>query len=103
MGRETANSDGRETVADGVKHRHASAPKCQRTGNSQQNVNQPQGFGRFGNAWAHFVIFQRAWHFCAVQLHATDAEDRQYRHCQHNDPHPAHPLQHLPIEQNGFG
>ncbi|MNV47480.1 hypothetical protein D3C71_1393500 [compost metagenome] len=103
VGREAANGDGREAMAYGVEHRHAGPPERQRAGNGQQNINQPQGFSRFGNARAHFVIFQRARHFSPVQLHPPDTEDRQYRYGQHNDPHPAHPLQHLPIEQDGFG
>ena len=29
--------------------------------------------------------FQRAGHFCAIELHPTHAEDRQYRNRQHDD------------------
>ncbi len=102
MCREAANSDSRKAMADGIKGIHSSKPQRQRTGDGQQDINQPQGFRRFRNSRAHFVIFQRAGHFCAIELHPTHAEDRQYRNRQHDDPHTAKPLQHLAIKEDGM-
>ena len=99
---EAANSDGRKAVTDGVKRRHPGKPQRQRAGDGQQNVDEPQRFCRFGNSRAHFVILQRPGHLRPVQLHPTDAEYRQDRDRQHNDPHPAKPLQHLAIEKDGM-
>ena len=63
-------------------------------------ITLPQCLCRLGDARAHLVIFQRAGHFRAVELHSPDAEDRQNGHRQHNDPHAAEPLQHLPVKKD---
>ena len=61
---------------------------------------EPQCLRRLGNTRTHLVILQRAGHFRAVELHPPDAEDRQNRYRQHNDPHAAEPLQHLAIKED---
>src|SRR5690606_20164367 len=56
-----------------------------------------------GDAWSQLVVLQRARHLRPVQLHAADAQQRQYRHRQYDDPHAAEPLQLLPVEQQRPG
>ena len=39
VGRKAADGDGRETVADGIEHRHSCSPERQRTGYGQQHID----------------------------------------------------------------
>ena len=102
IGRETTDAHGGETVYGGIKQAHAGCPIRQRTGQRQERVHIPQRFGGFGNAWGQFGVFHRAWHFRPVQLHTTDAQHRQNRDSQNDNPHATQPLQLLPIPEDGF-
>src|SRR5690606_14751901 len=101
MAGEAANGHGGETVADGSEQRHDGQPVGDRAGQGQATIDEPQYLGGFGDARGELVFLQRARHFRPVQLHAADAQQRQYRHGQHDDPHAAEPLQLLTVEQQG--
>ena len=103
VGREAADSDGRKGMTDGIKQIHARQPQQQGAGYGQQQVDVPQGFGRFGNPGRHLVVFHRPGYFGTKQLHAADAKNGQNCHRQHYDAHAAQPLQHLAIEQDRLG
>src|SRR5690606_11845191 len=101
MGGEAANGHGGKTVADGIEQRHASQPVGARAGQGQATVDEPQYLGGLGDAWGELVFLQRTRHLRPVQLHAADAQQRQYRYGQHDDPHATEPLQLLAVEQQG--
>ena len=99
VGREAANGDGREAVADGVEQIHAGGPVGQGTGDGQAGVDVPEHLGGFGDPRGELVFLQRARHLGAVQLHAAHAQHRQNGHRQYDDPHAAKPLQLLAVIQ----
>ena len=101
VGREAAEGDGREAVADGVEQAHAGQPVGGGAGDGEAEVDVPQGLGGFGDARRQLGVLDRAGDFGAVQQHAADAEHGQHRHRQYDDAHAAQPLQELAIEQHG--
>src|SRR5690606_26618456 len=103
VGREAADRHGGETVTDGIEQAHARRPVGQSARQGQAGVDEPEHLRRFGDAWSQLVVLQRARHLRPVQLHAADAQQRQYRHRQYDDPHAAEPLQLLPVEQQRPG
>ena len=99
VGREAANGNGREAVADSVEQIHAGGPVGQRAGDGQAGVDVPEHLGGFGDTWGELIFLQRARHLGAVQLHAAHAQHRQNGYRQYDDPHAAKPLQLLAVIQ----
>ncbi len=100
VGREAADRDGRKGVADRIEHAHAGQPVGQAAGNGQAQIDVPQRLGRLGDARRQLAVLHRAGRLGPVQLHATDAEHRQYRDRQHDDAHAAEPLQLLTVVED---
>ena len=92
VGGKAAGGHGAEAVTNGVEHAHAESPVQQGTGNGNKQVDKPQGFGRFGDAWGEFGVFHGAGDFSFVELHATDAEHGQNGHGQYYYTHATQPL-----------
>lgn len=76
MCREAANSDSRKAMeADGIKGIHSSNHNASATGDGQQDINQPQGFRRFRNSRAHFVMSLRGSGIYAIELRIPPTSD----------------------------
>ena len=101
VGREAAERNGRETVADGVEQAHAGQPVGGAAGDSEPEIDVPQGLGGFGDARRQLGVLDGTGDFSAVQQHATDTQHGQHGYRQHDDAHAAQPLQELAVEQHG--
>ncbi len=85
-------------MAHRIEQRHPGQPVGQCTERGQQQVDEPERLGRFGDAWRHFGILDRARDLRPIELHAPDPQQRQHSNRQHYDPHPPQPLQQLAVE-----
>ena len=79
MGRKPADRDGRKGVPHRIEQFHARRPVPERTHQRQQEVNEPEGARGFRDARRHLVVLRDARRFGFVQLHATDAQQRDIR------------------------
>ncbi len=90
-------------MTDGIEQGHARHPVRQGAEGGEQQIDEPERLGRLGDTRGDLVVLDRPRNFGAIELHAPDAEQRQYGYRQHYDPHAPQPLQQLAIEQKRLG
>ena len=74
MGREAADRDSREGMADGIERRHARSEIARGAGDGEEQINTEQRFRGAGNSRRQFAVLRGPCAFCPVKLHAADAQ-----------------------------
>ncbi|MNC85276.1 hypothetical protein D3C83_08670 [compost metagenome] len=93
MRRESTQRQGREAVNHRVEPGHAGGVITQKAGERQDGVDRPQPLRGFGQARGELPLLHRPRDFRLGDLPAADTQHGKDRDHQHDDAHPAQPLQ----------
>ncbi len=88
-------------MADGVEEAHTSGPEGQGAPGGQDEIDQPEGAGRLGDARRQFFVLGDPRGLRPVELHAADAQHGQYGDGQDHDTHATEEVELLAMVEDG--
>src|SRR5688500_17708624 len=91
--REAAERQRRKRVHHRVEAAHAAEPVTKRARRRDADVHEPQRLRRILDARGEPALLEWPRRLRIEDLAAADAEQRQYRDGEHDEPHAAEPLQ----------
>ena len=103
MGGEPAGGYRGKGMADGVEQAHAGDPVGEDAGQCEDDIDEKQRLGGFGDPRRELGVLHRAGGLGPVELHAADAQHGHDRHGDDHDADAAQPVQLLPVVEQRLG